>query len=177
VTLFDAALFIFLLFLALSGFAMGFVKAVAVVGGLFVGCLIGAALYLPASRTFFPWVQDPSVAQMLAFGTLALLVLFVFDYSGDRATQVVRRLHLQILNRPLGIVPGVLYGIFLAGLALAIMAPFGLFARERHESKVATWVETWSAPIVNLLPPPWSHGGDPGSPGAPEPVPDAPLTV
>jgi uncharacterized membrane protein required for colicin V production len=171
--LLDLALVFFLVAGILGGFASGFVKATANLGGLVLGFVLGS-IYFPSLAPFFlRWTGRVAIAGLLSFTVIALGVALLFDLFGTFGTRIVKLLHLQVVNRPLGIVPAAVSAVLVAGVALALLNGFAVLERQRAESRLSLWFLEVSAPIVELLPPPW-NGVPEKLPPPPIPAPDAP---
>ncbi|HEY7461235.1 MAG TPA: CvpA family protein [Gemmatimonadota bacterium] len=172
--LLDLGLLLFLLVGTLAGLASGFVKAAANLAGLVLGFVLGSIYFHLLVPLFMRWTDKFAVAGLVSFILIALAVALVLDTLGTLATQLVKLLHLQVVNRPLGIVPAALSAIMIAGVALALLNGFTVLERERAESRLSPWILQVSAPVIDLLPPPWN--GAPGKlPPTPIPAGDAPL--
>ena len=171
--LLDLLLLLFVAAGTLGGFASGFVKAAAHLVGLVLGFVLGS-VYFPSLAPFFlHWTGKVAVAGLLSFTTIALAVALLLDAIGGLATRVVKLLHLQVINRPLGALPAALSAVLVAGVALALLNAFAVLERQREESRLSGWFLHVSAPIVELLPPPW-NGVPQELPPRPLPAPDAP---
>ena len=172
--LLDLGLLLFLAAGTIAGLASGFVKAAANLAGLVLGFVLGSIYFPFLVPIFMRWTDKIAVAGLISFILIALAVALVLDTLGGLATRLVKLLHLQVLNRPLGVVPAALSAILIAGVALALLSGFTVLERERGESRLSPWILQVSAPVIDLLPPPWN--GAPGKlPPTPIPASDAPL--
>jgi uncharacterized membrane protein required for colicin V production len=174
VNVLDLALLLFVAAGTVAGFASGFAKAAANLAGLILGFVIGSVYFPLLVPLFLRWTGKVAVAGLLSFTIIALVVALVFDTLGGLATRLVKVLHLQIINRPLGTVPAAVSAILIAGVALALLGGFTLLERERAESRVSSWILHVTAPVIQLLPPPW-NGAPTKLPPTPIPASDAPL--
>jgi uncharacterized membrane protein required for colicin V production len=171
--LLDLCLLLFVVAGTLGGLASGFVKAAANLIGLVLGFLLGS-FYFPSLAPFFlQWTGRVSVAGLLGFTVIALMVALVLDAIGHLATRLVQALPLQIVNRPLGMLPAAASAILVAGIALALLNGFSVLEGARAESRLAGWFLQVSAPVIDLLPPPW-NGTPQQLPPPPIHAPDAP---
>ncbi len=169
----DLALLLFVAAATLGGLASGFVKSLANLMGLVLGFALGSIWFPELAPFFLRWTGKAAVAGLLAFTAIALIVALVLDALGGLATRLVQLLRLQIVNRPLGILPAAVSGILICGLALALLNGFAVLERERAGSRLAGWFLQVSEPVIELLPPPW-NGVPRKLPPRPIPAPDAP---
>jgi len=173
VNLLDLALVLFVAAGTAGGFASGFVRASANLAGLILGFVAGSALFPALAPLFLRWTGRLAVAGLLAFVLIALAVALLLDVVGGLATRAVKLLRLQVVNRPLGAAPAAVTAILVAGVALALLNGFAVLERQRAESRLALWFLEVSAPMLELLPPPW-NGVPEELPAPPRPAPDAP---
>ncbi|MFN2433372.1 MAG: CvpA family protein [Gemmatimonadota bacterium] len=169
----DLALLAFLLLGALGGFATGFVKAAATLAGLVLGFVLGSALFPSLAPFFLRWTGKLAVASLLAFTSIAIVAALLLDAIGAAAARLVQLLRLQVVNRPLGVLPAAVSTVLVAGVLLALLNGFSVLERQRAESRLASWIAAVSEPLVELLPPPW-NGPPRELPPTPIPAPDAP---
>ena len=158
----------------LGGFATGFVRAAANLAGLVLGFVIGSVYFPSLAPLFLRWTGKAAVAGLLSFTVIALAVALILDAVGGLATRIVQLLHLQLVNRPLGVLPAAAAAVLVAGVSLALLNGFAVLERERAESLLSSWFLEVSEPIVDLLPPPW-NGVPTKLPPQPTPAPDAPA--
>lgn len=170
--LLDLALLLFVAGGTLAGLVSGFVKAAANLIGLVLGFVLGSVWFPVLAPLFLRLTGKVAVAGLLSFTVIALGVALVLDALGGLGTSMVRLLRMQIVNRPLGLIPAGISAILIAGVALAVLNGFRLLESERAESRVAGWILDVSAPVIDLLPPPWN--GTPRELPRPIPTGDAP---
>lgn len=170
----DLGLLVFLAAGTLGGLASGFVRASATLAGLVLGFVLGSALVPSLAPFLLRWTGELDVASLLGFTLVALAAVLLLESVGTAATAAVQRLHLQVVNRPLGVLPAAASAVLIAGVTLALLNGFSLLERERGESRLSPWILQVSAPLVELLPPPWNGAPQP-LPPQPIPAPDAPA--
>lgn len=174
VNVLDLALLAFVAAGALGGLGAGFVKAAATLAGLVLGFVLGSALVPSIAPFLLHWMGEIAMASLVGFTVVALVAVLLFESVGTAATAAVQRLHLQVLNRPLGLLPAIASTVLIAGVTLALLNGFSLLERQREESRLSPWILQVSAPLVDLLPPPWNGTPRP-LPPQPIPAPDAPA--
>jgi uncharacterized membrane protein required for colicin V production len=174
VNLLDLGLLLFVALATLGGLATGFVRGAANLIGLVAGFALGSALVPWIAPFLLDWAPSAAVAGLVAFTVVALAAALALDALGAVATRLVHVLRLGIVNRPLGVLPAAVSAVIVAGVALALLGGFAVLERERADSRLAGWFLEVSAPIVELLPPPW-NGAPERLPPPPIPAPDAPA--
>lgn len=172
--LLDVALLLIVTAGILGGFAAGFVRSAATIAGLVLGFILGSLFFPSLAPVFLRWTGRVAVAGLLAFTAIAFAVALALDALGAVATRVVRMLGLQLLNRPLGVLPAGFSAVLISGIALALLNGFAVLDRARADSRLAAWFLEVSAPMIELLPPPW-NGAPRRLPPRPIPAPDAPA--
>ncbi|HEY7530928.1 MAG TPA: CvpA family protein [Gemmatimonadota bacterium] len=170
----DVLLLLFVALATLGGLATGFVRSAANLIGLVAGFALGSALVPWLAPLLLDWAPSPAVAGLVAFTVVALAAALALDALGILGTRLVQALRLGIVNRPLGAIPAAVSAVIVAGVALALLGGFAILERERAASRLAGWFLEVSAPIVDLLPPPW-NGAPERLPPRPIPAPDAPA--
>jgi uncharacterized membrane protein required for colicin V production len=170
----DVGLLLFVTAGTLAGLASGFAKATANLAGLVLGFVLGSIYFPSLVPLFLRWTGKVAVSGLISFTIIALVVALVLDTLGGIATRLVRMLHLQVINRPLGVVPAAVSTILIAGVVLALLNGFTVLERERSESRLSGWILHVSAPVIELLPPPW-NGAPTRLPPTPIPAGDAPM--
>ena len=137
--------------LALSGllaFMRGFVREALGIGAWVVAVL--AASPYGAFPYVQPWarqhINDPSTADLVAFGSVFLVVLIVMWMIAGAVSSAVRATVLGGLDRTLGLVFGLARGAAL--VAVAYMVGSWLFP-----------VEQWPAPVIEARSLPAVHRG------------------
>lgn len=104
---------------AIHGLMKGLLKQVATVFGLFAGLFIANMLYVSLAEELYPAVTDSvTVAQIIAFVSIWLLVPFVCVLIASLLTKILQAIHLGWVNNLLGFVAGGV--IFLVVLSLCL---------------------------------------------------------
>lgn len=171
--LLDLTLLAFVAAVTLAGFTSGFVRAATTLVGLVLGFVAGSICFPAVAPLFLRWTGRVAVAGLLAFTVIAVGVALLLDAIGAVAARVVGMLRLQSFDRGLGVLPAALSAVLIAGVGLAVLNGFAVLERERAESRLSGWFVQVSAPLVELLPPPW-NGPPRKLPPRPRPTPDAP---
>lgn len=124
------------------GLVRGFVKQLASIVGLLVGLLMARALFAQVGESLAPTLgTSTTVAQMLAFVLIWVLVPVLFMAFASLLTRVLEAVRLGSINRLLGGVLGMLLYATLAGVAIQVVEfadPNDRFIskREKRESKL-----------------------------------------
>jgi membrane protein required for colicin V production len=107
-----------------SAFVKGFFVEVFSLAGLILGLFLAAANY----GAFAPWVQrvvqNPEVANLIAFLVIALLVMLLAGLAGRLLRGLLRGVGLGIVDRLLGAVFGLVKGCVVVTLVLMGMVAF-----------------------------------------------------
>jgi membrane protein required for colicin V production len=107
-----------------SAFVKGFFVEVFSLAGLILGLFLAAANY----GAFAPWVQrvvqNPEVANLIAFLVIALLVMLLAGLAGRLLRGLLRGVGLGIVDRLLGAVFGLVKGCVVVTLVLMGVVAF-----------------------------------------------------
>ena len=113
--------------LALSlifGFTRGFVREAFALAGWVLAILIARSFNEPMAAWLAQWVSTPSIRLVLSYGSLFFGTLLTFSLLGTALRHVVHGGGLNLTDRMLGGLFGVLRGALLVLVALMLMAPF-----------------------------------------------------
>ena len=107
---------------AVTGAMKGFLKQLATLLGLVVGLLAAKALYAGLAERLSPVFGDSmTLAQVVAFIAIWLVVLLLFSLVAAMFTKMMEAVSLGGLNRLLGAVLGLLKYTLLIGVVICVL--------------------------------------------------------
>jgi len=124
-SLFDIIVIIIILLGAITGYSKGFFKQLASLVGLVVGLFVACILYVSFAEKIYMSVTDSmTVAQIIAFVAIWLLVPLVFTLLASLLTNAFETLSLGWINRILGFALGAVKWALLIGILLNVLDYF-----------------------------------------------------
>ena len=113
-----------LLVSAISAFVKGFLLEVFSLAGLVLGLFLAAANFAIAAAWLEQWIHQPEAAKLIAFITIALLVMVLAGLLGRLFRGLVRTVGLGIFDRLLGAAFGLVRGCIVVTLVLMGIVAF-----------------------------------------------------
>ena len=106
----------------IDGFMKGFVKQLATLLGLVAGLVAAKALYSSlAEQVFSKFTDSMTVAQVMAFVAIWIVVPLLFAWAAALMTRVMELISLGWLNRLMGAGLGALKYLLLVMLLISVM--------------------------------------------------------
>ena len=147
----DIVIIVILAIQTITGFAQGFIKALAGLIGLIVGIILAGRFYENLASGLFRFISNTDTANVVAFVVILIVVWGIFSILASFLTKLVNVVFLGWLNRILGAIFGVAMGALFIAAALAIWAKyFGTDALSN--SFMATFLLDKFPVVLSLLP-------------------------
>jgi membrane protein required for colicin V production len=125
----DLAIVVVIALTMLGGLTQGFFRSACSLGGLFLGLALAAWNYGLVAAMVFPLVHITSVANVIGFLLIALIVMGLAAVAGKILSKVFHYMGLSCLDRLAGAVFGIFQGALL--VTLVILATVAFFPRAR----------------------------------------------
>lgn len=149
---FDIVIILGMLGWVLAGLSNGLIREAINLGGLFLG-LILASRYTDLLAGMLT-ALDPQVSRIVAFVIIVFAVAFVAHWIGSVLHRVVTLLFLGWLDHILGAGFGVVKGVLIFTLVIAILMRFPLFGAEIgvRESSLAPAFDGYLPLVASVIP-------------------------
>lgn len=122
---FDVVIVCGMLWWLFAGLASGFIREVIGLGGLFLGIILAGQYHLPLAGIFRP-ALEADIASIAAFAIIAFGVTLVAHWIGSLLHKAVSLLFLGWADHLLGGIFGVVKGVMIFAVAIAILTKFPL---------------------------------------------------
>ena len=130
----------------------GFVRELIGLASLVAGLAVAAAGYRRAAPWFEDLTRSPQLAQGAAFLSLFVLVLILGAVVSLVAKKLLKAAGLQLFDRILGGLFGLVRGVGIACVLLMCMMAFGIKTETVHQSVLAPYTANLARPLVALMP-------------------------
>ena len=138
-SLVDVAIVVLLLLSMAIGFQSGFIRSVTSLLGLVAGIAYASWNYKMFAERLMPYVSGERLADAIAFGLVALLVMIIFGLVGMVIKKIVHGVGLGFFDRLFGLVFGFLQGALLVTLCLVTMIAFFPAAKWLDETQLSKY--------------------------------------
>jgi membrane protein required for colicin V production len=123
------------------GFKKGLVWQVITIAGLVLGFIVAKYLYVYVAEKYIsPVTNSFTVAQIIAFVGIWILIPLVFSLAGVLLTKAVDVVSLGCFNRLLGAAFGAVKYVFLIGMLICVLDYFDIrhhvLSREKKEASL-----------------------------------------
>jgi membrane protein required for colicin V production len=147
----DIVIIVILAIQVITGFAQGFIKALAGLVGLIVGIFVAGRFYENLAGSLLGFISNTDVANVAAFVLILMVIWGIFSVLASLLTKLVSVAFLGLLNRLLGAVFGLIMGALFIGAALAVWARY--FGTDSlSDSFMATFLLDKFPVVLGLLP-------------------------
>ncbi len=130
----------------------GFVRELISLASLVAGLAVAAAGFHWAASWFADLTSSPQVAQGAGFLALFVLVLILGAVISFVAKKLVKAAGLQLFDRILGALFGLVRGVGIAAVLLMAMVAFGMKPDVVHHSVLAPYAANLARPVARLMP-------------------------
>lgn len=120
----DFAIVFVLAVAILGGLTQGLLRSICSLAGLFLGLVAAAWNYGRAGALLLPMVHSETVADAIGFLLIALLVMFAANLFGSLISRAVHRMGLGCLDRIAGGAFGFLQGALLVTVVILVIVAF-----------------------------------------------------
>src|SRR5580698_589467 len=132
----DFAIVFVLAVAILGGLTQGLLRSICSLAGLFLGLVAAAWNYGRAGALLLPMVHSETVADAIGFLLIALLVMFAANLFGSLISRAVHRMGLGCLDRIAGGAFGFLQGALLVTVVILVVVAFFPQAHWLAEAKL-----------------------------------------
>lgn len=151
----DIVILIVIAIFFFSGLRSGIIKTALSMAGLIVGIIL-AGRYYTALAPYLGFIPEASVANIVAFIIILMLVLVFAAVVAAVLTGFAKAILLGWLNALLGGIFGILMGVIAVSAILAIWVQFRGPSNTIEESRFASALLGYFPFILQLLPPDFS---------------------
>ena len=147
----DIVLLIVLLITLVLGLIKGLVRQLVGILAVIAGLVLGILYYRPVASAFRPLVATDTLAFLLGFLTIFLVVL-VAGWLISRLFSKAERGSIKFVNHLLGGVFGLLKGVLICGILIFALLVFPVNLRALQDSLVAPYCVRVTRAAVDLIP-------------------------
>lgn len=130
----------------------GFVRELIGLASLVAGLAVAAAGYRRAAPWFEDLTRSTQLAQGAAFLALFVLVLILGAVVSLIAKKLLKAVGLQLFDRILGGLFGLVRGASIASVLLMTMMAFGIKTETVHRSVLAPYTANLARPLAAIMP-------------------------
>jgi membrane protein required for colicin V production len=130
----------------------GFVRELIGLASLVAGVGVAVAGYRWAAAWFADLTPTPEIAQGAAFLALFVLVLILGAVVSFVAKKLVKAAGLQLFDRILGGLFGLMRGVGIIAVLLMVMMTFGIKTETVHQSVLAPYAANLARPLAGIMP-------------------------
>ncbi len=130
----------------------GFVRELIGLASLVAGVGVAVAGYRWAAAWFADLTPSTEIAQGAAFLALFVLVLILGAVVSFVAKKLVKAAGLQLFDRILGGLFGLMRGVGIIAVLLMVMMTFGIKTETVHQSVLAPYAANLARPLAGIMP-------------------------
>ncbi len=156
-TSFDVVLVILVLISTLLAFSKGIIRALLSIGGVIAGIIVASWNYRTAANGIGQWIQNRTLAEVLGFLVIFLLVVALVTWVAALLQKTVKAVGLGFVDRLLGAVFGFVRGLLLGALAMMAFAAFAPDAEWLKDSQLAPYFLQGAHALSFVVPAGFEH--------------------
>jgi membrane protein required for colicin V production len=130
----------------------GFVRELISLASLVAGVGVAVAGYARAAPWFADLTPSTPIAQGAAFLALFVLVLILGAVISFVAKKLVKAAGLQLFDRLLGGLFGLVRGVGIVAVLMMVMMTFGIKTETMHRSVLAPYAANLARPLAGIMP-------------------------